>query len=174
MFQAPEAAYAAIRKPEHQPPRDLISRNNRTTAPDGHFSRSHAPRFLLELDGIFCATLAFFLADSLAQNPNARFKSRALTSTKMQRGGLSNDKERKTGLGRPCARNRRDVCVDRFHGVRAVASNKLALVRLGSAPPPIKKPSRRGSADRAKLADRCPPIQAGAKPRSIAWPEKSR
>jgi hypothetical protein len=42
----------------------------------------------LEAHGILYATAAFFLANPLAQNPNARLKSHPLISTKMQRGDL--------------------------------------------------------------------------------------
>jgi hypothetical protein len=88
----------------------------------------------LETHGLLCATVAFFLADPLAQHPNARFKSHQLISTKRQRGDLSNDNEGKTELGRTCAWNDRNVCVDRIDGLCRVSSNSLAAVSLAAPP----------------------------------------
>src|SRR5262249_10817779 len=92
-----------------------------------------------ERHGILCATVAFFPPVPIAQNPNKRLKAHA-NKHKNTAWGLSNDNQRKIELGRSCAWNDGDVCVDRIGRLCPISSNSLAFLSLAEAPK-LKSPS---------------------------------
>jgi hypothetical protein len=81
-------------------------------------------QILLGRHGILCATVALFLPQLLASDPNTRFKSRS----NKQSAGSFDDNERETELGRSRPWNGRVVCLDRSAGIRRVSSNRMAAV----------------------------------------------
>src|SRR5262245_12769390 len=115
-----------------------VSLQIRQAAGTAEMARSIKLPIPLGRHGILCATVAFFPPAPIAQNPNKRFKSHVLTSTKYAMG-LSNDNERKTELGRSCAWNDSDVCVVRIDGLCPVSSYSLAFVSLAARPSALRR-----------------------------------